>query len=754
MPSAGMRRTTRVFGARVLRSGRKLWTPSEGKQLKKAAINEDKLIKLLNNSEGHAPPRCKSNGYHQVDGSPKHEETNMDLDVTLDSRALEPELEMHTVNVLNENSNVNTRWGVVYRRKRNRTDRKNILEACDGASEASKDRRFGKYFVRKRSKKKARISPQDLCTHSIIINSAHSSGCFMGCLLHSLLSGMHRASVTLAEFFAFINSSPICDVFSLHGVLFLKECTPELKDGICMISSVRCSVPLFTVNYSAIPFCFTYLHCRMSLKCGLPSYALSLSLVAIDEDIVMHDISESNELGNPVILPIKDKGDSMKLILTQPMVRLPKLPARNSRLRSGRTLQKRRRPLRTRRVKRSSVNGLTKPNGTLASDGSRFRHNSSYQLLSSAKKFKELKKSAVFESTKDIESTSCSANVLVIESDKCFRVEGAIIALELLSASNQWTLSVSSGGIRQYSLTAEKVMRPCSSNRVTHDILWTVDNSWKLEFPNRRDWWVFKELYKECAERNAQPSIVSTIPIPGVCELSGFWENGSTTYFSRPDPYITVKTDELGRALDSRMAIYDLDSDDEEWLNEFNNKLHQCVSIEKFELMIDSLEKWRFCNPDDVCDGKTALSDCLGSESKDIAEAVHGYWIKKRKLKRAPLVKIFQLYQPRKTVITTKSILRKKRSFKRQGGQTGRGKKNNFLQVLAAQRDAEQQQSAILKVKEAKASATRQEGLAVVKRHKAQQLMENADLATYKAMMALRIAEAAARLAAGNAESS
>lgn len=64
--------------------------------------------------------------------------------------------------------------------------------------------------------------------------------------------------------------------------------------------------------------------------------------------------------------------------------------------------------------------------------------------------------------------------------------------------------------------------------------------------------------------------------------------------------------------------------------------------------------------------------------------------------------------------------------------------------ALAAEQGAQQQQqSAILKVKEAKAAANRQEGLAVIKRQKAQQLMENADLATYKAMMALRIAEAA-----------
>lgn len=47
-------------------------------------------------------------------------------------------------------------------------------------------------------------------------------------------------------------------------------------------------------------------------------------------------------------------------------------------------------------------------------------------------------------------------------------------------------------------------------------------------------------------------------------------------------------------------------------------------------------------------------------------------------------------------------------------------------------------------MQEAKAAANKYEGLASQKRQRAQMLMENADLATYKAMMALRIAEAAA----------
>lgn len=54
-----------------------------------------------------------------------------------------------------------------------------------------------------------------------------------------------------------------------------------------------------------------------------------------------------------------------------------------------------------------------------------------------------------------------------------------------------------------------------------------------------------------------------------------------------------------------------------------------------------------------------------------------------------------------------------------------------------------EEQNAMLRVEEAKASAKRSVESAVGKRQRAQLLMEIADLATYKAAIALRIAEAA-----------
>lgn len=62
---------------------------------------------------------------------------------------------------------------------------------------------------------------------------------------------------------------------------------------------------------------------------------------------------------------------------------------------------------------------------------------------------------------------------------------------------------------------------------------------------------------------------------------------------------------------------------------------------------------------------------------------------------------------------------------------------------MKAENDGVEQQNANPKVEEAKAAASRSLQMAIVKRQRAQLLMQNADLLTYKATMAIRIAEIA-----------
>ncbi|GAB4855062.1 hypothetical protein Ancab_023645 [Ancistrocladus abbreviatus] len=104
-------------------------------------------------------------------------------------------------------------------------------------------------------------------------------------------------------------------------------------------------------------------------------------------------------------------------------------------------------------------------------------------------------------------------------------------------------------------------------------------------------------------------------------------------------------------------------------------------------------------------------------------------------------------YQPRRVQVIAKPILRKKRSLRRRASmhaaQCGRGKELSVLKALAAEQNAKEEQTALVKVQEARASAKRSAEVAIIKRQRAQFLMGNADLAMYRAAMALNIAEAA-----------
>ncbi|OIT00094.1 PREDICTED: uncharacterized protein LOC109228665 [Nicotiana attenuata] len=758
MPSVGMRRTTRVFGARVLRSGRRLCTP--GEEVKRAKHGNE-WIELLDNvgrdGGGGGATKYKENGWLKKDSALK-QETNQEMDIDVESKATaEPE-----ALIISPNSNSFRRWGTVYTRKRRRH------ESGKGDT-VTESKRFGKHFVRKKRVRAAYAKDSDkseegqLSTGIVIVNTSCGSNYWVSCLLSCVLRYLRKSTVSLQQIFGFINSKPLRDVSSLHGILLLQDQTPrKLNTGACFIAGGTCSIPVFALDFSTVPCCFMYLHSSMLLRFIHMSYALVMySTVLVEETNVASEkemVSCLVPVYNQPGLDVSASGmydDSREIAVVHPTVGVPKLAAHHLQLRNSSGIQKRRSSLSSRRGRRSCF-GSQDVIGALASDRLRLRRNglrfssrtSRYELRSSGQKIstpsiKELK-SALVELTQDIDATSCSANILVIESDKCYRQEGATIAMEL-SGSKQWILAVKVGGVRRFNLTAEKVMRPCSANRVTHDIIWVGDRGWKLEFPDRRDWLIFKELYKECSDRNVQPPALNIIPVPGVREVSGYAES-NPAQFARPDSYITVRDDELTRALARSTACYDMDSDDDEWLENINDELfseNKHLSVESFEILIDTFEKGFYCNPDDYSDEKAAINSCLDKEKKEIVEAVYSYWSKKRKQKRSSLIRIFQCYQPRRTQVIPKSILRKKRSFKRQGSQAGRGKHRPFLQAMVSEKDTLQRQNSVLKVQEAKAAADKSEDLAVRLRQRAQQLMENADLATYKAAMALKIAEAA-----------
>ncbi|KAK7392995.1 hypothetical protein VNO78_21445 [Psophocarpus tetragonolobus] len=713
MPAAGMRRTTRVFGmkgaetARVLRSGRRLW-PESGEAKPKRPHDGDEWS--APNSKAAKP----DHGGHVA--TPRGAVAAKE--VVLDARG----------------GGVSRRWGLVYRRRPKKEGSGRSLRVC-------------------------------WCVFSVVVSPcAGKSGWFLR-LLASVVRYVSRVRVSQRKMVEFFTSDTVRGAFASNGMRFVKG-PPLEKTGICRFFGVKEFVPSFSVDFSAVPPCFEYLHSAMFLKSMFRSFFLVHNPINVHsdfEDIESDDdlleYQNENQISSTILKSEPSEtgaitSDNDSLPLHSSVKVITRSAGRNGQYRNvlnSRGIQKRRSSLRKRKARSPSTMTLRR-NGAVASDltGSR-KDNSQLSVVTSNKKLRAVANGSTTGSLKEAssaivdlkerrDSSSCSANLLVLERDQCNRVEGVIVTLEM-SAPKEWHLTVKKDGFTKCTFKAEKVMRPCSSNRFTHSTMFSLDNGWKLEFTNRQEWNAFKDLYKKCSEHNIPASTAKFIPVPGVREVSSYAENSSFP-FHRPDAYISAVGDELTRAMTRATANYDMDSEDEEWLKKFNNEFQVPVSEDNFELIIDALEKIYYCNPDDSFDEKSAANGCQDLGSKEVVEAVYNYWMRKRKQKRSLLLRVFQGHQSKRAPLIPKPLLRKRRSFKRQPSQFGRGNQPSVLKAFAAEQVA-MEENAMLRIEEAKANANMSMELAINKRKRAQSLAQNADLATYKATMLIRIAEAA-----------
>uniref|UniRef100_A0A804L812 Enhancer of polycomb-like protein n=1 Tax=Musa acuminata subsp. malaccensis TaxID=214687 RepID=A0A804L812_MUSAM len=281
---------------------------------------------------------------------------------------------------------------------------------------------------------------------------------------------------------------------------------------------------------------------------------------------------------------------------------------------------------------------------------------------------KELK-SALAEVKKNIDTSRCNANVLVVDADRCWREEGFEVLLDALP-SKEWRIAVKSQGETKY-LHKPLNMRRCVVNRFTHTYIWAAEDRWKLEFLDRWDWLVFKELHEECQQRNLQEDSSRTISVPVYREVSGY-ADGSRSTFIRPDYYIRTEDDEIQRALSSKIARYDMDSGDEKWLTDHNSGiLHpglgelKNISADDFDKIIYAMEKGAYSNVDHVFDKEKAFKFCQDLGKREILGAIYDYWEKKRNKKQTALVREFQSPPLLRSLLVHTPFLRKKRSFKR-----------------------------------------------------------------------------------------
>ncbi|KAG9444435.1 hypothetical protein H6P81_015775 [Aristolochia fimbriata] len=804
MPSVGTRRSTRVFvpksvktspdvdTVRVLRSGKRLSSDTT-----KTHGEDDDWLKLLGSPRVDAADfrRWKRENRWHANEMVEAECYRTGLDNSGDSGDVRVERSGNDVHgVLPAKVDQERRFGIVYSRKRRR----------------AKDRMYGIQFVRKQRRKKGLVGHTTetgklencmrgfVCSWAslvIFVRFSRSSLVRFERLFITVLRWMKKSHIRLAEFAAFLLSESMSVVLSQHGIHFSVQCNLRDRircsssgedaistDGICTVYGACNSVPSVSVNFSALPCYFMNLHVKILMRSfylpPLLAQYLQTLLKASRGDIIVYTdwiscylknihqwlpaSSTNSSLRNAIQYANKTINVTSENITNRKRGKFRRNKKRNS-SRFGRGARH--------SLANSGLNGLIKlPSvadsmmGSVVvrpiaaydndlSDGkdrysifSSSRPNGRQRKsvrYSSSEKLKELK-STLVDIKQNLDTIRCAANVLVMQSDMCWRECGAEVMLES-SNSKEWRLAVKTRGTTRYLHKAQE-MRPSTSNRFTHAMMWAAEDGWKLEFCDRKDWMMFKELHRECCERNLQAATaVRTIPVPGVREVVGY-EDGDNFQFVRPDVYISVEDDEIQRALMADSLYYDMDSEDEDWLEQLNCDVCESgnsedghnshISKDNFEKIMYAFEKTAYSHPDDFSEESKALSLCPDLGRREILTVIFDYWLKKRKQKKVPLVRVFQAPPLKRAQLVQKPIFRKKRSFKRQASQVGRNRTESSVDVGA-------KEDVLRRVQEAEQAAKKAMDLATAKRSRAQMLMHNADLLTYKSVMAARIAEAA-----------
>ncbi|KAG6630704.1 hypothetical protein CIPAW_13G037600 [Carya illinoinensis] len=262
MPSVGMRRTTRVFGvvkgldggARVLRSGRRLWPESVEGKLRRGNDGEE-WFKLVKNPGNNGGLGCKQSGWSL--GGVKRV-TAVDINDADDCQAEESPI--CAKNADNVNHSVDKLFGRVYSRKRRGTG----TEICD-FSLGDSNRMYGRQFFRRQRRKidgsegleidgiegLEVFLPRPMLA---VVGAGGGSDSFIVSFLYSVLTYMRRAALRLNKLSAFLSSEPIASVYALGGIHFLQVSLADMIRQNCIL-----------VNYSGL-YIYIYIYLKGDLK--------------------------------------------------------------------------------------------------------------------------------------------------------------------------------------------------------------------------------------------------------------------------------------------------------------------------------------------------------------------------------------------------------------------------------------------------------------------------------------------------------
>ncbi|KAK4355436.1 hypothetical protein RND71_024407 [Anisodus tanguticus] len=258
------------------------------------------------------------------------------------------------------------------------------------------------------------------------------------------------------------------------------------------------------------------------------------------------------------------------------------------------------------------------------------------------------KKNADSGSQRNIELLACDANVLVtLGGVKGWREFGARIVLEI-AGHNEWRIAVKFSGVTKYSYKVHNVLQPGSTNRFTHAMMWKGGTDWVLEFPDRSQWMLFKELHEECYNRNIRAASVKNIPIPGVRLIEEIEDYASDVSFIRSSPkyYLQAESD-VEMAMDPSRILYDMDSEDEQWLSKKNyscsgESKHEEISDELFEKAMDMFEKVAYARQRDHFTPDELEDLMVGVGPMEVVKSIYEHWQNRRQKNGMSLIRHLQ----------------------------------------------------------------------------------------------------------------
>ncbi|KAL9330916.1 hypothetical protein ACSQ67_000526 [Phaseolus vulgaris] len=247
---------------------------------------------------------------------------------------------------------------------------------------------------------------------------------------------------------------------------------------------------------------------------------------------------------------------------------------------------------------------------------------------------------------KNFECLSCGANVLITLCDKGWRESGANIVLELFD-HNEWRLSVKLLGITRYSYKAHQFLQPGSTNRYTHAMMWKGGKDWILEFLDRSQWALFKEMHEECYNRNIRAASVKNIPIPGVRLIEENDDNGCEATFVRSFMYFQQVEIDVEMALNPSRVLYDMDSEDEQWMSIAQNSVKDnsdlsWISEEMFEKIMDTFEKAAYAKKRDQFTSNEIEELTVDVGPLCIVKIIYDHWQERRQKNGMALIRHFQ----------------------------------------------------------------------------------------------------------------